>query len=117
MSALLRFSPESRYSSQGSACLHCRNWHIIGCPGPLLERLAGFSELYTLDSRRRTVFTDGGSLQLIALRNPTKGVRPHLKTNALPVDQTVLSPCDVRPLGNAGETGSALSSINPIDSI
>jgi len=56
-----------------------------------------------LDSRRRTVFTDGGSLQLIALGNPTKGVRPHLKTNALPVDQTLLSPCGVRPLGNAGD--------------
>jgi hypothetical protein len=44
-----------------------------------------------LDSRRRTIFTDGGSLQLIALGNSTKGVRPHLKTNALPVDQTLFS--------------------------
>ena len=61
------------------------------------------SRSYTLDSRRRTVFTDGGSLQLIALGNPTKGVRPHLKTNALPVDQTLLSPCGVRPFGNAGD--------------
>jgi hypothetical protein len=56
-----------------------------------------------LDSRRRTVFADGGSLQLIALGNLTKGVRPHLKTNALPVDQTLLNHCGVRPLGNAGD--------------
>jgi hypothetical protein len=54
-------------------------------------------------SRRRTGFTDGGSLQLIARQeNPTKGVRPHLKTT-LPADQTLLSRCGVRPLGYAGD--------------
>jgi hypothetical protein len=36
----------------------------------------------------------------------------------LPVDQTVLSPCCVRPLGNAGDfDGSALSWIKPYRSI
>jgi hypothetical protein len=48
-------------------------------------------------SRRRTVFTDEAACSYRALGNDLTG-----KTT-LPVDQTLLSRCGVRPLGNAGD--------------
>jgi hypothetical protein len=55
--------------------------HYLPLPELAHHRLPGPSQSdqpdsrsYALDSRRRTIFADGGGLQHIALENPTKGV-------------------------------------------